>query len=80
MLNHLLGRAASTGSGQADGKLTAGERDYLDALVVLVEDYDRKHSRFVPSKRTPQGDGGRKTIWLRKMDRKQQRGTESGTD
>ena len=45
MLNRLLGRP--------DGKLTAGERDYLDAMVLLVEDYDRKHSRFVPSKRTP---------------------------
>lgn len=45
VLNRLLGRA--------DGKLTAGEQDYLDALVLLVEDYDRKHSRFVPSKRTP---------------------------
>jgi HTH-type transcriptional regulator/antitoxin HigA len=45
VLNRLLGRP--------DGKLTEGERDYLDALVLLVEDYDRKHSRFVPSKRTP---------------------------
>ncbi len=45
VLNRLLGRP--------DGKLTAGERDYLDALVLLVQDYDRKHSRFVPSKRTP---------------------------
>lgn len=45
VLNRLLGRP--------NGKLTAGERDYLDALVLLVEDYDRKHSQFVPSKRTP---------------------------
>lgn len=45
VLNRLLGRP--------DGKLTAGERDYLDALVLLVEDYDRKNSRFVPSDRTP---------------------------
>ena len=45
VLNRLLGRP--------DGKLTDGERDYLDALVLLVEDYDRKHSRFVPAHRTP---------------------------
>jgi HTH-type transcriptional regulator / antitoxin HigA len=44
-LNRLLGRP--------DGKLTEGERDYLEALVLLVSDYDRKHSRFIPSKRTP---------------------------
>jgi HTH-type transcriptional regulator/antitoxin HigA len=45
VLNRLLGRA--------DGKLTNGERDYLDALVLLAADYDRKHSRLVASKRTP---------------------------
>jgi len=45
VLNRLLGRP--------DGKLTDGERDYLDALVLLVKDYDRTHSQFVPSKRTP---------------------------
>lgn len=45
VLNRLLGRP--------DGKLTPGERDYLDALVLLVQDHDRKHGRFVPSKRTP---------------------------
>ncbi|MEX0777841.1 MAG: hypothetical protein WD042_19240 [Phycisphaeraceae bacterium] len=45
VLNRLLGRP--------EGKMTAGERDYLDALVLLVEDHDRKHSRLVPSKRTP---------------------------
>ena len=45
VLNRLLGRP--------DGKLTDGERDYLDALVLLVEDYDRKHSRFVPVHHTP---------------------------
>ena len=45
ILNRLLGRP--------DGKLAAGERDYLDALVVLTEDYDRKHSRFVPARLTP---------------------------
>ena len=45
VLNRLLGRP--------DGKLSEGERDYLDALVLLVQDYDRKHSRFVPSKMTP---------------------------
>src|SRR5262245_40361431 len=45
VLNRLLGRP--------DGKLTEGERDYLDALVLLSEDYDRKHSRFKPGKRTP---------------------------
>jgi antitoxin component HigA of HigAB toxin-antitoxin module len=39
--------------GRPDGKLTAGERDYLDALVLLSADYDRKHSRFLPSHRTP---------------------------
>jgi antitoxin component HigA of HigAB toxin-antitoxin module len=44
-LNRLLGRP--------DGKLTDGERDYLDALALFVEDYDRKHARFVPSQRTP---------------------------
>ena len=46
VLNRLLGRP--------DGKLTDGERDYLDALVLLAEDYDRKHGRFVPAHRTPQ--------------------------
>jgi antitoxin component HigA of HigAB toxin-antitoxin module len=46
MLNRLLGRP--------NGKLTRGERDYLDALVLLAADYDKKHSRFFPSKRTPQ--------------------------
>jgi antitoxin component HigA of HigAB toxin-antitoxin module len=45
MLNRLLGRP--------DGKLTSGERDYLDALVLLAGDYDKKHTRFTPSKRTP---------------------------
>jgi antitoxin component HigA of HigAB toxin-antitoxin module len=45
MLNRLLGRPG--------GKLTAGERDYLDALVLLAADYDRKHARFFPSNRTP---------------------------
>jgi HTH-type transcriptional regulator / antitoxin HigA len=45
ILNRLLGRP--------DGKLAGGEQDYLDALVLLVEDYDRKHSEFVPSNRTP---------------------------
>ncbi|MGH7179507.1 MAG: helix-turn-helix domain-containing protein [Tepidisphaeraceae bacterium] len=49
----LAGKALNRLLGRPDGKLTAGERDYLDALVLLVEDYDRKHSRFVPSKRTP---------------------------
>ncbi|HWE04300.1 MAG TPA: hypothetical protein VG326_17980 [Tepidisphaeraceae bacterium] len=39
--------------GRPDGKLAAGERDYLDALVVLVEDHDRKNSRFVPASLTP---------------------------
>jgi len=46
ILNRLLGRPG--------GELTDGERDYLDALVLLSADYDRKHTRFVPSKRTPQ--------------------------
>jgi len=41
ILNRLLGRPGR--------KLAAGEWDYLDALVVLAEDYDRKHSRFVPA-------------------------------
>jgi HTH-type transcriptional regulator/antitoxin HigA len=45
ILNRLLGRQG--------GKLTPGERDYLDALVLLSADYDRKHSRFLPSNRTP---------------------------
>ena len=45
VLNRLLGRP--------DGKLTDGERDYLDALVLLAEDYDRMHSRLVPALRTP---------------------------
>jgi HTH-type transcriptional regulator/antitoxin HigA len=45
VLNRLLGRP--------DGKLTAGERDYVDALVLLAEDYDRKHGRFVPADRSP---------------------------
>jgi antitoxin component HigA of HigAB toxin-antitoxin module len=45
ILNRLLG--------SPDGKLTAGQRDYLDALVLLAADYDRKHGSFVPSKRTP---------------------------
>lgn len=27
-----------------EGSLTKGERDYLDALVVLLEEYDRRHS------------------------------------
>jgi antitoxin component HigA of HigAB toxin-antitoxin module len=45
ILNRLLGRP--------DGKLTSGERDYLDALVLLAADYDRKHTRFIPSDRTP---------------------------
>ena len=45
ILNRLLGRP--------EGNLTSGERDYLDALVLLTADYDRKHSRFAPSKRTP---------------------------
>lgn len=45
VLNRLLGRAS--------GKLTPGERDYVDALVLLAKDYDRKHSRAVPSKLTP---------------------------
>ena len=45
VLNRLLGRP--------DGELTVGERDYLDALVLFVEDYDRKHSRFAPAARTP---------------------------
>ena len=44
-LNRLLGRP--------DGNLTDGERDYLDALVLLVEHYDRSRSRLIPSKRTP---------------------------
>lgn len=44
-LNRLLGRP--------DGNLTDGERDYLDALVLLVEHYDRRHSGLIPSKRTP---------------------------
>jgi hypothetical protein len=45
ILNRLLDRPG--------GKLTAGERDYLDALVVRVEDFDRKHSRFVLARLTP---------------------------
>jgi antitoxin component HigA of HigAB toxin-antitoxin module len=45
LLNRLLGRPR--------GKLTAGERDYLEALVLLTEDYDRKHSQFKPGGRTP---------------------------
>jgi HTH-type transcriptional regulator / antitoxin HigA len=45
VLNRLLGRR--------DGKLTPGERDYLDALVLLAADYDRRRSRFVASNRTP---------------------------
>ena len=45
VLNRLLGRPG--------GKLSEGERDYLDALTLLVADYDRKHSRFIPSRRTP---------------------------
>lgn len=46
LLNRLLGRS--------DGKLTAGEQDYVQALALLIQDYDRKHCRFVPSNRTPQ--------------------------
>jgi len=45
MLNRLLGRP--------DGKLTDGERDYLDALVLLAADYDRRHARFAANKRSP---------------------------
>lgn len=45
VLNRLLGRPG--------GRLTAGERDYLDALVLLVQDYDHKNSRFVPSELSP---------------------------
>lgn len=45
VLNRLLGHPG--------GPLTLGQRDYLEALVVLVEDYDRKHSAFVPANRTP---------------------------
>lgn len=45
VLNRLLGRP--------DGHLTAGERDYLEAMVLLAADYDRRHARFVPARRTP---------------------------
>jgi antitoxin component HigA of HigAB toxin-antitoxin module len=45
VLNRLLGRPG--------GKLSEGERDYVDALALLAQDYDRKHSAFAPSKRTP---------------------------
>lgn len=45
VLNRLLGRPG--------GKFTVGERDYLDALVLLSADYDRKHSRFLPAKASP---------------------------
>lgn len=45
VLNRLLGRP--------DGKLTEGQRDYLDALVLLVKEYDRKNSRLVPAELTP---------------------------
>lgn len=45
VLNRLLGRP--------NGRLTAGERDYLDALVLLVQDYDQKNSKFVPSDLSP---------------------------
>jgi hypothetical protein len=37
LLNRLLGRPT--------GRLTVGEWEYLDALVLLAADYDRKHSR-----------------------------------
>lgn len=43
VLNRLLGRPG--------GELTSGERDYLDALILLAADYDRRHSHFVPSGR-----------------------------
>lgn len=45
MLNRLLGRP--------DGKLNTDERDYVQALALLVEAYDRGHSRFVAAGRTP---------------------------
>jgi HTH-type transcriptional regulator / antitoxin HigA len=45
VLNRLLGRPS--------GRLTSGERDYLDALVLLAADYDRKQGGMIPSKRTP---------------------------
>jgi HTH-type transcriptional regulator / antitoxin HigA len=49
----LAGKLLNRRLGRPDGNLTVGERDYLDALVLLAEAYDRKHSRFIPSKRTP---------------------------
>jgi len=45
MLNRLLGRP--------DGKLSADQRDYVEALALLVEAYDRRHSRFAAAGRTP---------------------------
>lgn len=44
-LNRLLGRPS--------GRLTDGERDYLDALTLLVADYDRKHGGMAPSNLKP---------------------------
>ena len=45
VLNRLLGRA--------NGNLTPGQRDYLDALVLLVKDYDQRHSHLFPANLTP---------------------------
>jgi len=45
VLNRLLGRPG--------GKLSAGERDYLNALVLLVEDYERKHAQMIFPRPTP---------------------------
>jgi HTH-type transcriptional regulator/antitoxin HigA len=36
-----------------EGTLTPGEQDYLDALALLVEAYDREHHDLGPDKRTP---------------------------
>jgi len=45
VLNRLLGRS--------DGRLTRGQKDYLDALALLVKEYDQKHSHFLPADLTP---------------------------
>jgi HTH-type transcriptional regulator / antitoxin HigA len=45
ILNRLMGRPG--------GQLTAGERDYLEALARFAEDYDQHRSRMVPASRTP---------------------------
>jgi len=36
-----------------EGRLSRDEQDYLDAVTLLVEDYDRRHPAFGPDRRTP---------------------------